>query len=1039
MRMIKNMVAVACCVVACSIGSVCAQTGAQRVSGENYRELQNLASAYKDAGKYPLADSIYSEMIPLAKQFYGESSLEYSNVLIGLGKLRIERQLFAGVDDMIKTALNIRKQVAGENSMEYAEALNASGKYYTFTGKVDSAESALLKASETQLKLKGPDDFSYILSLIDLGTLKLVARKYQEAEQYFKRSVELGCKEAEPLSFGGIFCLSTLYATMGRYPEAKNQVEQYLAAINGVYPKEHPNYIAALTNLSSLQVILNEHDKAEQTLSELLKLCMTTFGEKHSYYIHILNNLSGLYSQRGKYEKAEPLAEKALSIRKDLFGENHPEVISSLNNLASLYLRTGNYAKATQTATEAIGIIGRTTGKSSIEYIRLCNVLASIHIRQKEFEQAYPLLMQADSLLTTIEGGHAELELAILHNLNSVLFNIDSIEENVLEERLIEVIEKKKRLVGENDSYYQSVSNLASFYDEKEKHAQARALYDSLLTDVEQNIGTESLLYHNILLNSSINYELMDSIRQARLSFESYLQLSKDRVRSNFSYMPENERELYWKTLNDHIKRCQSFADRYKAKDPALGYLAYNCELFSKNLLLSSSQTVRQAILGSNDDRLIANWNKLTAFKNNPENHADSIRILEKELLTGSKEYRRRESDFSITWEEVARSLETDEAAIEFITYEQPDTNGKTERIYAALVLRPNGSQAQISLLTICNEALLKQTLQSFDYDFEKIYSLVWDSIDKELTGIKRIYLSPAGLLNSVPFAAIKNNGKYISDQYSIHTVLSTKDVISLKNDSTHSSNGHAVLFGGADFGLPASELQAYQKERGQGFDYLPGSKQEVERISKILSKLNWKVSAYMDDQATETNLKSCVYRDSPALLHISTHGYYFPLANEPDRKDTRSGSTGSSKFYKLSDNPFMRCGLLFSGANTAWSGQKPAETTDDGILTAHEISNLQLAYTELVVLSACETGLGDVDYSEGVYGLQRAFRLAGAKSMIVSLWKVADKDALEFMVKFYREWAICKNKKEAFDKTQESMRKKHEEVRKWAGFILIE
>lgn len=1039
MRMIKIMAA-ACCMVVCSIGLVCAQTGTQVASGEHYKELENLASAYKDAGKYSLSDSIYNVMIPISKQIYGEPSIEYSNVLIALGKLRIERQLFTGVEDMIKTALDIRKQVAGENSMEYAEALNALGKFYTFTGKVDSAESALLKASETQRKLNGSDDFSYILSLIDLGTLKLVARKYQEAEQYFKRSVELGCKKAEPLTYGGIFCLSTLYATMGRYPEAKNQVEYYLAAINGVYPKEHPNYIAALTNLSSLQVILNEHDKAEQTLSELLKLCMTTFGEKHSYYIHTLNNLSGLYSQRGQYEKAEPLAEKALSIRKALYGPNHPEVISGLNNLSSLYLRTGNYAKAMQTATEAIEIIGRTTGKSSIEYIRLCNVLASIHIRQKEFGQAYPLLMQADSILSTIEGGHPELELAILHNLNNVLFNIDSIEENVLEERLTKVIEKKKRLVGENDSYYQSVSNLASFYDEKEKHAQARTLYDSLLTDVEQNIGTESLLYHNILLNSSINYELMDSIRQARLFFESYLQLSKDRVRSNFAYMPENERELYWKTLNKHIKRCQSFADRYKDRDPALGYLAYNCELFSKNLLLGSSQTVRQAILGSNNDRLIANWNKLTAFKSNPENHADdSIRILEKEVLAGSKEYRRRENDFSITWEEVARSLESDEAAIEFITYELPDPNGKMERIYAALVLRPNGSQAQLSLLTICNETLLKQTLQSFDYDFEKIYPLVWETVDKELTGIKRIYLSPAGLLNSIPFAAIKNKGKYISDQYSIHTVLSTKDVISLKNDSPQPSNGHAVLFGGADFGLPASELQARQKERGQGFDYLPGSKQEVEKISNILSKLNWNVSAYIDDQATETNLKSCVNRDSPALLHISTHGYYFPLATEPDRKDARLGSTGASKFYKQSDHPFMRCGLLFSGANTAWNGLKPAEATDDGILTAHEISNLRLADTELVVLSACETGLGDVDYSEGVYGLQRAFRLAGTKSMIVSLWKVADKDALEFMVKFYRQWGICKNKKEAFDKTQEIMRKKHEEVRKWAGFILIE
>jgi CHAT domain-containing protein len=516
--------------------------------------------------------------------------------------------------------------------------------------------------------------------------------------------------------------------------------------------------------------------------------------------------------------------------------------------------------------------------------------------------------------------------------------------------------------------------------------------------------------------------------------------------------MPEKERELYWRTLNDNIKRCQSFADRYKSKDPTLAYLAYDCELFSKSLLLCSSQAVRQSILGSNNGQLIAKWNKLAALKNNPQSNADTIRVLEKQLLIDSKEYQQQQTSFSTTWKDVVLSLTDDEAVIEFITYETPDSTGIEERIYTALILRRNGSQTEIAMLTQCEENSLRQAIDSSDYNFEKLYPLVWNPMDEYLVGVKKVYISPTGLLNSIPFTAINNKGRYISDKYIIHTVLSSKDVISLKNNSNQPFNKEALLFGGADFGLPTAELDKsdnilndkvlrsllteLQEERGQGFDYLPGSKQEVEKINEILSKQNWEVTAFVDRYATETRLKSSSGQNSPALLHISTHGYYFPIVKEPT---FNNGMSESTKFYKQSDNPLIRCGLLFSGANSTWNGQEQAENTDDGILTAYEISNLNLSNTDLVVLSACETGLGDVDYSEGVYGLQRAFRLAGAKSMIVSLWKVSDKDALEFMIEFYRQWALSKNKKEAFDKAQGKMRKKYDEVKKWAGFILIE
>jgi len=1023
---------VASCIITFSVSLVYGQSNISRADKDDYRRLEDLASIYKNAGKYSLVDSIYNEMLPLSKQYHGGSSLEYAKVLSNLGKIRIEQQLYAGVEDMLEAALSIKKQVAGENSMEYAETLNILGVYYTFTGNIKAAEPALVQASKIQLELKGSNDISYITSLIDIGTLKFMTREFSEAEQYYKKSVELGCVDSEPLSFGGLMCLSSLYATMGKYPEAKVYVEQYITAIKDSYPKNHPSYVAALTNLGGFQVVLSEYDEAEQTLLESSELSLAAFGEKHNYYIHSLSGLSVLYSKTGQYEKAEPVAEKSLSITKALYGQGHPEVVRGLNNLASLYLKTGNYTKAEQAVTEAMEITEQTVGQNSIEYVRLSNVLANIHISKEEFEKAYPILLHADSLLATIEGGHTELELALLNNVNRMLFNIQSVEDTILEERLIEVIEKKKRLIGENESYFLSLNNLAVFYDERNKHAQARTLFDSLLVTVEKNSGIESLLYHRILLNSCFNYELTGNVEQAKQSFRSFLELSKERVSSNFAFMPENERELYWKTLNDNIKRCQSFADRYKNEDPELAYLAYDCELFSKNLLLCSSQAVRQSILQSNNEQLIENWNSLASLKNNPQSDADTIRSLEKQLMIQSKEYRQLQTNFTINYRDIALSLEDHDAAIEFITYETADSTGVTERLYTALILRRNGSQVEIATLTQCTENDLKQALYSSVYDFDALYNLIWSPINEHLCGIRNVYISPSGLLNSVPFAALRHKEMYLSDHYSIHTVLSSKDIISLKNNRQQFSNKHAILFGGADFGLTKEDF-GNSVVRGQGFDYLPGSRQEVEEISKILSDMDWDVTTFIDKNATETLLKANLDQNSPALLHISTHGYYFSLAEEPIIPE-------SNRFYKHSDNPLMRCGLLFSGVNSTWNGQAQTTNTDDGILTAYEISNLNLSNTDLVVLSACETGLGDVDYSEGVYGLQRAFRLAGAKAMIVSLWKVSDKETVEMMTEFYKNWSENMDIKQAFSAIQYKLRVKHpDNPRSWAGFVMIE
>ena len=186
--------------------------------------------------------------------------------------------------------------------------------------------------------------------------------------------------------------------------------------------------------------------------------------------------------------------------------------------------------------------------------------------------------------------------------------------------------------------------------------------------------------------------------------------------------------------------------------------------------------------------------------------------------------------------------------------------------------------------------------------------------------------------------------------------------------------------------------------------------------------------------EASEENLKTLSGTVTPQVIHIATHGFFLPEKTAGKKEE----GAGRGNTYSLANDPLMRSGLILSGGNYAWSGKTPIDGVEDGIVTAYEISQLNLSSTELVVLSACETALGDIKGSEGVFGLQRAFKMAGVKKMIVSLWQVPDKETAELMTSFYSYWLGGKKIEAAFEQAQADMRKKYSPFY-WAAFVLIE
>jgi CHAT domain-containing protein len=221
-------------------------------------------------------------------------------------------------------------------------------------------------------------------------------------------------------------------------------------------------------------------------------------------------------------------------------------------------------------------------------------------------------------------------------------------------------------------------------------------------------------------------------------------------------------------------------------------------------------------------------------------------------------------------------------------------------------------------------------------------------------------------------------------------------------------------------------------------FLFLNNTLTEVDHIDSLLLVKGWKMSLNTGASAIETKVKILSGVNAPDVLHIATHGFFCPA---PKKKLQEAFMmTGDENPFRVSDDPLMRTGLAFSGANHVWTGEEVPESIDDGILTAYEVSNLDFRKTQLVILSACETGLGDIKGGEGVFGLQRAFRMAGADNILMSLWSVPDKETKELMELFYGNWMQGKTIYDAFQQAQKTIRNNYpNNPEKWAAFVLVE
>jgi CHAT domain-containing protein len=478
----------------------------------------------------------------------------------------------------------------------------------------------------------------------------------------------------------------------------------------------------------------------------------------------------------------------------------------------------------------------------------------------------------------------------------------------------------------------------------------------------------------------------------------------------------------------------------------------YNNILVTKSLLFNTTQSVQKTILNSKNEEFIKEYYNFIALRRDIAKYSQlsisarqkkkiSLDSLETVANNAEKELSKKAYALGIeitqknyTWQDIQAKLNKDEALVEIVRIRQYDAKKHefTDSVqYGIFILKSNQEQPVFFLLPIGNQleaeyiANYRRSVVISKILDEYSYNSYWKPIKQHLKEIKKVYFAPDGIYHKININTLYNveKKKYLNEETEIEYITSGKDIIKIKEKKKPKlyQEYQVHLFGYPDF-------KGQSENRDEYIASLPGTKIEIEQISDLMNKTGIQNKKYLFTETREETIKNLV---SPDILHIATHGFF--KKNVEKQKE-------SEQYNFYTDNPLNRSGLLLANCEEHLQG-KPLNdfTAEDGVLTANECLNLDLHKTELVVLSACETGLGEVKNGEGVYGLQRALREAGAKCLIMSLWKVNDQTTQEFMRLFYENmFAKNQSKKEAFKNAQNALRKKYPEPYYWGAFVMI-
>ena len=1015
----------------------------KRNLGENHpvvaASLNNLAALYYSQGRYVEVEPLYKQALELNKRTLGKNHPAVATNLNNLADLYRSQGRYAEAEPLLKQALEFYKRALGENHPTVATSLNNLADLYRSQGRYAEAEPLLKQALELRKRTLGENHPDVPQSLNNLAALYQNQGRYAEAEPLYKQALELNKRtlgENHPDVAANFNNLALLYQSQGRYAEAEPLLKQALELRKRTLGENHPDVAQSLNNLAELYDSQGRYAEVEPLLKQALELRKRTLGENHPDVATNLNNLAALYRSQGRYAEAEPLYKKALKLFRQTLGENHPDVATSLNNLALLYKDQGHYAEAEPLFKQALELNRRTLSKTHPAVAQSLNNLAALYDSQGRYAEAEPLYKQA--------------------------------------------LELRKRTLGENHpAVAQNLNNLAVLYNSQGRYAEAEPLYKQALKLFKRTLGETHPAVALSLNNLAVLYYTQGDITRSLSFLTQGMQIEERNLDINLAVGAEAQKQSYIATIASTTDAAISLHLQSASNDSSAARLALTTLLRRKGRILDAltdgMQRLRQNLTPADQkqfDELAVTRNQLaTLFYGGlgnltPEQYQARITQLQQQANQLEADLNNRSATFRtatqpITLEAIQKQIPTDAALVELVSYRPFNSKAKegdhySKPRYAAYILSPQGAIQSVDLgeaaLIDLQTEVFRQALRNRDPRVKTIArqldAKLMQPIRAKLGNTHNLLISPDSQLNLIPFAAlVDEHDRYLVETYDINYLTSGRDLLRLQ--SPIASRQSPVLIANPNYAdpgdptsaqlvhnvgtitntNPATLVASTKPTAARGTNQrstdlatlrvtpLPGTLAETNAIK---SKLKGTI-VLTGSQATENALKQV---QAPRILHIATHGFFLEDA-APSTAASRSPSlipvlSESNSFGGIrppvsgnTENALLRSGLALAGFNVRQSG------SEDGVLTAQEAAGLDLRGTQLVVLSACETGIGNVANGEGVYGLRRAFVLAGAASQLTSLWQVSDAGTKDLMVNYYDRLLANQGRSDALRQTQ--------------------
>lgn len=979
----------------------------------------------------------------------------------------------------------------GQESIEYGSYCNNQGRIFNVKEDYNKAEFWYLKAISIRRRMLGSESLKLASSLKnlaylyqDMGDFKKAINSQTEANKIWEKV--LG--NESPVYATGLNNLANLFLSVGNIDKAKPLYFESMRIREKVLGKDHQDFASSLNNIALLYSISGEIEKVESLLNQALIIYEKTLGKEDPEALNTALNLGDYYCEQGDFEKAEPLLKNSLMAQEKMLGKENKDVAISKASLANLYDEIGEYDKAELLFADAKFIIEKKLGVNHPEYAKTLYNYSLHYLNSGNYPMAELMFKETKSITENTNKNESFYPYS-LHGLGVVYLKTGRYKE--AESLLLEAINIRKETIGKNHpEYAASLHRLGNLYMEMGMLEKSEKCFLEAKRIREKKLGKKHLFYLGVTKDLASLYELEHKYAESEALLNECFDLLVNRFDNSIAFLSERELNSFFIKFQADMEKPWSYISCRQDngyEKGALSNLYYNDLLFQKGFMLTAAR--RLNLLAATTPETVELNNRLKGFRrrlatelSKPIAKQKGVEELEEKSNVTEKELARLISGYAeairqVKWQDVKSILKKEEAAIEFIHYDLFTPNPADSTMYAALLLMPGDTAPHF--IPLCEERQLEAIIFKPDGSranylqnlyaaprkdkLSSLYELLWAPIEKVLAkkGVKTVYYSPSGLLHRINLSAISKDqsGQTLVNQYQLVPLGSTRELVTKKSSPTLPQS--ALIYGGIHYEMDSTAIKqsnlvlnaeaqdttgglfqysSRSTERGDSWEPLPSTEKEARLLKAMLKKQGVDATLRLGNSASEESFKQIGKNGpSPNLLHIGTHGFFFP-----DPKDTtkrRANYGDDAPAFKISEHPLIRSGLLLAGAKYAWENKHPMHGMEDGILTAYEVSQMNLSNTQLVVLSACETGLGDIKGNEGVYGLQRAFRIAGAKNILMSLWKVDDQVTEKLLTEFYTNWLERKlPMRESLEKAQAWLhgQELYRNPYYWAGFVLI-